>query len=249
MSRSLCSIAAVAIFLMTAGCGKGKNEIPGQKESGGVEVKKLEPEVAGKLSGHGISSSHVSFIEYSPDSTCLAVAVDSSIRFGPGDKMWSQELPADWFGIRSRRMIYVFMPAADSIFKVEECEEIVNFYRKSDSLPVMAERWERYGAVIWSPDSKKLLLLKDREAEGLESQDALIFTPGVHDPAFLDLSTVWRQLMMANPGAQGTKVEKITWSPESLITIDISLKGIEPPVKKELVFDASSTRLISNKNI
>lgn len=238
---------ALLVSCMVTGCGKGKNISPEQKEPGSGEVKKIDSDVAGKLAGLGIMPGHITFIEYSPDSSYLAVAVDSIINFGPGDKMWSQELPSDWFGIRSRRMIYIFIPAADSIIKVEECEEIVNFYRKSDSLPVMAERWERYGAVLWSPDSKKLLLLKDREAEGLESQDALIFTLGVRDPAFLDLSTIWRELMMANPGAQGTKVEKITWDAASRITVVLSLKGIEPPVEKELVFDAASTRLISSK--
>jgi hypothetical protein len=209
----------------------------------------IEPEVGKKISTRGLSPEKISFFVYSPDSQCIAIALDSTVIFDSKDPMWSPDLPGNLYGVRNRKILYLYTPTKDSLYKVSECEEIVNFYRKEDSLPVMGERKEEFTIASWSPDSRKLLLLKDRISEGVSSQDVLIYTMGVKDPDFLDLMTPWEELMKKTPQASGTKVKNISWDGNTRIKLTLLVESADISAGKELVFDSKSGSLISAKDI
>jgi hypothetical protein len=243
-------LLAAAIFIAAVGC-KGKPQ-EGRISADSLDttlVSALDSGIIERLAKRSIVPQQLTFEVFSPDSKYLAFALDSTVRFGPGDEMWSQELPSDWYAVRTRNILYLYDPLRDTLHQVAECEEVVNFYYEETSGPVQPERKDRFGALLWSPDSKKLLLLKDREADGVSEQDALIFTLGEEQPAFLDLFSVWRQLMKSYPGAKGTKVEDIGWLDALTIRLVFSVRGASTAPHYEFIFDVGTGKVVSTKEL
>lgn len=245
---------AALIFLCAlavSGCGSSGASTPKTIDDSldNKPMLNIDPDIGKKIASRGLSLENMSFFIYSPDSQFIAITLDSTIIFDSKDPMWSADLPLDLYGVRSRKMLFLYFPEEDSLLKIAECDEIVNFYRKQDSLPVMGERKEDFGIVLWSPDSKKLLLLKDRISEGVSSQDALIYTMGVKDPDFLDMMTTWEELMKKAPQAKGTKVKNMSWDSDNRIKLILMLDGSDATAGKELVYDSRSGLLLSAKDL
>ena len=240
-----------AAILMAAESCKGKpQEGPVAVDSLDTTlVSALDSGIIERLAKRSIVPQQLVFEVFSPDSKYLALALDSTVRFGPGDEMWSEELSSDYYAVRTRNILYLYDPLRDTLHRVAECEEVVNFYYKETSQPVQPERKDRFGALLWSPESKKLLLLKDREADGVSEQDALIFTLGEEQPAFLDLFGVWRQLMKSYPGAKGTKVEDIGWLDALTIRLVFSVRGASTAPHHEFIFDVKTGKVLSTKEL
>lgn len=222
---------------------------PGEGSRDTITEGALDSGVRKRLARHAVVPEHLIFEVPSPDSRYIALGVDSIIRFGPGDEMWPDEWPETWFGVRSRRILYLYDPRADSLVKLTECEEVVNLYLAETSTPIQAERRESLEAVRWSPDSKRLLLLKDREADGVRNQDVLIFTLGEEQPAFLEIFPVWMDLVQGYDGAKGTKVADISWVNDSSVRVVFSILGVESAAPREVIFDIGTGQVISVKEL
>ena len=217
-------------------------------DSAGVEVL-LDSVIYTKLASFDIQPDYLGSSAVSPDLRFIALAVDSSVRFTSADEMWIEEWPDDWYAVRSRRILYLFDTGTDSISKLGECEEIINLYLVSTSEPVQPERAEHIEMLVWSPDSKRFLVVKDREAEGVKSQEILVFTPGSPEPSFLDVFPVWLDYMKNRDGAHGTEVRDISWASDSAIKVTFTLAGVEGVPAREGVFDLKSGKAISVKEI
>lgn len=247
--RLLNTLFFTGLLLLTMGCKRKPQDIGSTEESvDTTKVSVLAPEVLAHLAEKAIVPDRLAFEVPSPDSRYIALALDSTVRFGPGDEMWSDELPSDWYGVRTHNILYLYDPSADTLNKLAECEEIVNLYDRETSQPVQPERKDKFGAVIWSPDGKNLLLLKERASDGVSEQDVLIFTLGAEEPAFLEVFGVLRQLMRTYPGTKGTKVEEIGWVTEATIRIVFSMRGM-PAARHEFIFDAQSGKVLSAKKM
>ncbi len=240
------SITLLLAIILATGCKSRPQDTQAAADSSHV-VKKvtLDSRVVARLAVKGIVPEHVLFHVSSPDSRYVAVILDSVVRFGPGDEMWIDELPSNWYGVRNRTILYLYDPSADTLHGLAQCEEVVNFYDAETFKPVQPERKEDFKKVLWSQDSKRLLLLKDRTSDALADQDALIFTLGEDEPSFLDLFGVWRQLMKAYPGARGTQVEIISWVSDSAIKIIFSIRGMPTAPRHEFIFDVRTGKPVS----
>lgn len=247
--RLLETVLLVGLLLTGMVCKRKPQDVGSTGESvDTTRVSVLAPEVLARLAERAIVVGQLVFEVPSPDSKYIALALDSTVRFGSGDEMWSDELPSDWYGVRNRNILYLYDPSADTLHKLVECEEVVNFYDRQTSQPVQPERKDKLGAVIWSPDGKNLLLLKERTSDGVSDQDVLIFTLGKGEPSFLGLFGVWRQLMKTYPGTKGTKVEEIGWVTEATIRIVFSMREM-PAARHEFIFDAQSGKVLSAKKM
>ncbi|MBN2378981.1 hypothetical protein JXM67_04175 [candidate division WOR-3 bacterium] len=250
-----CLTVCIELIIVLLACG-----LPGCKGKG-IDTPRIEPNQEGmvgsildsltikKLADHAIVPTNLAFKEPSPDSKFIALALDSTVRFGSGDEMWLDEWPSDWFGIRSRKILYLYDPEADTLSALVECEEIVNLYSTKTAAPVHPERWEYFEAVLWSPDSKRLLLVKDREADGIHNQDALIFTLGQDQPAFLDVFPVWMRLQQTYEGSAGTEAVDVSWIGSSQVKIVFSVVGVEGVPALEVLFDGQTGKVISIKEL
>ncbi|MBD3285714.1 hypothetical protein GF359_04585, partial [candidate division WOR-3 bacterium] len=118
---------AVLLFfaLILPGCG---NKTPNEDITAVSVTEKLDADVLNKLKRHGISDEFVSLSFLSPDSDYWVFSLDSIVRFGPEDVLWLEEWPDEWFGLRSRGILFLYDPNADTLMMMAECEEVVNLY-------------------------------------------------------------------------------------------------------------------------
>jgi len=247
--RLINTLFFTGFLLLTMGCKRKPQDVGSTEEI--VDTTKLSalaPEVSAHLAEKAIVADQLVFEVPSPDSRYIALGLDSTVRFGPGDEMWPDELPSNWYGVRNRNILFLYDPSADTLHKLAECEEVVNLYDRETSQPVQPERKDKLGAVMWSPDGKNLLLLRDRISDGVSDQDVLIFSLGEEEPGFLDLFGVWRQLMKTYPGTKGTRVEEIGWATEATIRIILSMRGM-PSARHEFIFDAQNGKVLSAKKM
>jgi len=240
MNKYQITLLLIAVFII-AGCSRKETErdVFTENETDLIEYPALE-----ELSRFGINKQFVNFLRPSPDSGYVVFILDSTVRFGPGDELWLEEWSDDWFGLRSRKILFLYDPAADTLKKMAECEEVVNLYNKEDSSPVHAERWENIAELLWSPDGTRILLVKDREQDGIFSQDILIFRPNQDIPSFLDVFEVWKSLVSAYDGKKGTHVLDAAWIDSSSVSVVFSVidAGAAPV---EVIFDVGSGKAVS----
>lgn len=238
-------IVGVASVLMLGGCS-GKSA--GQSATDGPQVptKQIDPAVWDKLAAKDISPEFLALFVLSPDGDEIALALDSMVRIEPGDEMWAEGLPSDWFGMRNRQLLYVYDIPADSLVLVKECDQIVNFYHRTSSQPVEQERWQEFAALAWSPDGAKLLLVNDhQETGGRRFQNALVYTMGVDDPVYLELFTYCQELVKQTPGSNVTTLTEASWVDEATVRIVLASAGGE--VSLNLTFSAETGELVSTR--
>lgn len=241
-------VCAAILFAGLAGCRPDSKE-PTAPTEDTFQLEAGHRTLPVKLKDYGIVGEHLSLATYSPDSQFLALVVDSTVRFGPGDQMWSEELPSGSYGVRNRNILYLYLPSSDSLAEWAECEEVVNLYEEETSQPLQPRRWERITKLRWSPEGGKLLVAKDRLLEGVRQQEVLIFTPGEAQPAFIDMFKVWQRLMNTYQGARGTRLEEAEWEDSSKIRVILSMLGVSQAPRHEFIFDAATGQIISSRKL
>lgn len=238
------------LVILGAGCKSKKSEpLPDEIPTDTISVVILDSGMIVNLKKYFITPDYLIYTEFSPDSVFIALALDSTVRFQEGDELWSEELPGEWYGVRSRKILYLYDPAADTLHQLAQCEEIVNFYEKKTSRPVQTERFEHFAAVKWSPDGSRLLLLKDRRSNGTRDQDVLVFTLGQEQPGFLETFEVWKDLMKAYQGSEGSEVKDISWVDEEKIRVVFAVEGVISAPHREVIFDSRTGKIISSRDL
>ncbi|GEM_PF-1881954 len=241
-------ISIVSLFFFLAGCAKKEERGVLQKSVSIKSAQSVSSQTWERLSKKSITSDYLSVYAVNSANQYLALALDSTVRIDENSDMWSKDLPDNWYGERRRVMLYLYDLKEDTVVKLVECEQIVNFYDKQSSQPVQSERWEHFINLDWSPDGKCLLVLKDRESEGIRSQDALLFTLKGENAAFLDVFPVWQNFMKIHPASGGTKVVSVAWVADSAVRVVFS-SAVSGDEHLEVIFNTLTGKPISQKVI
>jgi hypothetical protein len=241
----------ITVFISGVSCkSKDKQDVlQDEIATDTIDIVSLDSDIAVNLKRHHITPGNLIYTEFSPDSAFIALVLDSTVRFQAGDDLWSDELPAEWYGVRSSKILYLYDPDADTLHRLAQCEEIVNFYEKKTSRPVQAERFEYFAAVKWSPDGSRLLLLKDRLSNGTTDQDVLVFTMGQEHPGFLETFGVWQDLMKTYQGAEGSEVRDISWIENDKVRMVFGVKGVPSAPHREVIFETRTGKPVSSREI
>lgn len=238
-----------ALMLSLPGC-KGRGASPVPASTAAAEIKEIAPEAWRRLASHGIARSNVTLVAVSPDTFFAALALDSTVRIQKGDRMWSDELPSEWYGERHPSMLYLYDIDKDTLVLLMEFDQIVDFYNKKNAQPVEGERKESFAALSWSPKGRSILVVKNhQESNGRSFQNALIFNVEAEEPVFLDLFGTWETLVRRYQDSPGTRLVRAGWLDSSRVRIVLAVVGIIPEVQVEVVFDATTGQLQGSREL